>query len=107
MEKNMNNYGNIIREARLNSNLTIAELAEKVDISDRYLLKIENENKLPSNKVLKKIINILMIDANSLYYDNINLTLDDYDFICRKLKNCNQYELSIIKATLNAILDKK
>ena len=71
------------------------------------LLKLNSPGILKNLFKIKKIINILMIDANSLYYDNINLTLDDYDFICRKLKNCNQYELSIIKATLNAILDKK
>lgn len=106
MANNMNNYGNVIREARLNNGLTIAELAEKVDISDRYLLKIENENKIPGYKVFKKIINILAIDANVFYYDDVNSTSDDYDFICRKLKKCNQYELNIIKETLNAILDK-
>lgn len=106
MANNMNNYGDVIREARLNSGLTIAELAEKIDISDRYLLKIENENKIPAYKVLKKIINILAIDANVFYYDNVNSTSDVYDFICRKLKKCNQYELNIIKETLNAILDK-
>lgn len=106
MGKNTNNYGDAFRKARLKRGLTRAELAEKVDISDRYLQKIENKNKMPTYKVLKKIINILAIDANVFYYDNVNSTSDVYDFICRKLKKCNQYELNIIKETLNAILDK-
>lgn len=106
MGKNTNNYGDAFRKARLKRGLTRAELAEKVDISDRYLQKIENENKMPTYKVLKKIINILAIDANVFFYDDIDSGSDMYDHICRKLKSCNQYELNIINETLNAILDK-
>lgn len=105
MDNDTNKCGEVIREARLKNNLTIAQLAEKINISDRYLQKIENENKIPSYKVLKKIINLLMIDANSLYYINVEMSNDDYDFICRKMKKCTESQLRILKATLNAILD--
>lgn len=89
MKNKMNYYGKLIREARLNRGLSIPEMAEKLNISTRYLMKIENGRNMPSYKLLKKIINIIEMDANVFFYDDVNSTLDMYDLICRKLESCN------------------
>ena len=40
--------GDIIKAARQRSGITMEELAYKVGVTERYLYRIENENKKPS-----------------------------------------------------------
>ena len=79
MSKNTNFTGNLIKEARENYKYTTEECAEKLRISTSYLQKIENEGNLPSYGTLRNIVQLF----------------------------CDDYELNVISATLNALLDKK
>ena len=45
----------IIKAARDKSDLTVEELTDRVGITERYLYSIENEGKIPTFEVLKKI----------------------------------------------------
>lgn len=106
MSKNANSAGNIIKEARESYNYTTEECAEKLGISTRYLQKIENDGNLPSYGTLRNIVQLFSIDANYLFYDDY----DKEDFlrsnVIQKIRLCNDYELNVISATLNALLDK-
>ena len=107
MSKNTNFKGNLIKEARENYKYTTEECAEKLGISTRYLQKIENEGNLPSYGTLRNIVQLFSMDANYLFYDNYNK--DDFlrSNVIQKIKLCDDYELNVISATLNALLDKK
>ena len=107
MSKNTNFTGNLIKEARENYKYTTEECAEKLGISIRYLQKIENEGNLPSYGTLRNIVQLFSMDANYLFYDNYNK--DDFlrSNVIQKIKLCDDYELNVISATLNALLDKK
>ena len=62
------NFGGYIRELRLEKNLTLRELADKVGVDFTYLSKLENdkiENK-PSLDLIKKLSNELGADENVL-----------------------------------------
>ena len=48
--------GCIIKAARQNAGITIEALANRVDITERYLYRIENEGKKPSYDVLHKAL---------------------------------------------------
>lgn len=48
--------GCIIKTARENAGITIEALANKADITERYLYRIENEGKKPSFDVLHKLV---------------------------------------------------
>lgn len=48
MEKQLKGLGNIVKAARERSDITIENLAYKVGITERYLYRIENEEKKPS-----------------------------------------------------------
>lgn len=52
----------IIKAARDKSDLTVEELTDRVGITERYLYRIENEGKIPTFEVLKKIVRELAID---------------------------------------------
>lgn len=107
MSKNTNFTGNLIKEARENYKYTTEECAEKLGISTRYLQKIENEGNLPSYGTLRNIVQLFSMDANYLFYDNYNK--DDFlrSNVIQKIKLYDAYELNVISATLNALLDKK
>ncbi len=107
MSKNTNFTGNLIKEARENYKYTTEECAEKLRISTSYLQKIENEGNLPSYGTLRNIVQLFSMDANYLFYDNYNK--DDFlrSNVIQKIKLCDDYELNVISATLNALLDKK
>ena len=58
----------IIKAARDKSDLTVEELTDRVGITERYLYRIENEGKIPTFEVLKKIVRELAIDGNLIFY---------------------------------------
>jgi putative transcription factor len=55
------NYGEIIAEARNNMNLSIEELAKKIGEKESFLRKIEKEEIKPSDKVIDKLERFLKI----------------------------------------------
>ena len=63
----------IIKAARDKSDLTVEELTDRVGITERYLYRIENEGKIPTFEVLKKIVRELAIDGNLIFYSFITI----------------------------------
>lgn len=45
MHNDLDSLGEILKAARKSNNLTREQLAERINISPRYLMSIENENK--------------------------------------------------------------
>ncbi|MHB1044226.1 MAG: helix-turn-helix domain-containing protein [Eubacteriales bacterium] len=91
------NLGQIIRDFRKERNITLAELAGKLDISISYLSAIERNIRKPSVQMLKKIgdnlnvpINYLLgsegdvLTGNKLKYmrESRDLSLEDLSEIC-------------------------
>lgn len=70
----MNPFSQTIKNARHDAALTQDALAEQVGVTTRYIIAIENENKHPSIKVLFKIIRILKISADTIFYPEIQHT---------------------------------
>lgn len=108
MDKNTNCFGTVIRKARENNQLTIDELADKVQISLRYMQKIENEKKIPSYAVIKRLVVTLSLDANQLFYNNEDFNEEnlEVEIVLNKIRNCNKHDFKVIKATLFALLER-
>ena len=68
MEHTSNNLGDIIKNARQKSKLTIEDLAAKVGITERFLYRIENEGNKPSFAVLFRLIRELSISPDLIFY---------------------------------------
>ncbi len=58
--------GEIIREGRLAKKLGLRELARELDITPLYLSDIENDRRVPSEDVLRKLAARLDLDVDHL-----------------------------------------
>lgn len=65
-------FGKILRNYRIQNDLTQEQLSEKLDISLKYISRIENGNGGIKTQTLIKYMNILGIEPNLLYGDLIN-----------------------------------
>ena len=105
MQKRPETLGEIIKTARDKSDLTVEELTARVGISERYLYRIENEGKVPTFEVLKKIVRELAIDGNLIFYpEKPPKDSEIGDLVCM-LYNCDDRPLKIIRATVKAALE--
>ena len=97
--------GDVIKAARQRSGLTIEELATRLDITDRYIYKIENEGKKPSFDILYNLIRELGITPDSIFYPKRSDKDSEIEDLIRRLYNCDERSLEVIKATATALID--
>lgn len=105
MRKIPNTLGDIIKNAREKAGITIEALANKVDITERYLYRIENENKKPSYDVLYKLIRELYISPDLIFYPEKPSKDSEVENLLRQLSDCDDRSLQVIKATAKALID--
>ena len=97
--------GNVVKQARQKADMTIEKLAELVGVTDRYIYRIENEGKKPSFEVLHKIIQVLHIDPDLIFYPEKPTKDSEVEDLLRMLYNCDERSLKVVKATAKALMD--
>ena len=107
MQKRPETLGEIIKTARDKSDLTVEELTDRVGITERYLYRIENEGKVPTFEVLKKIVRELAIDGNLIFYPEKQVKDSEVEDLVRMLYGCDDRSLKIIRATVKAALESQ
>ena len=95
------------KAARDKSDLTVEELTNRVGITERYLYRIENEGKVPTFEVLKKIVRELAIDGNFIFYPEKSTKDSVIEDLVRMLYSCDDRSLKIIRATVKAALESQ
>ncbi len=105
MHKIPDTLGDVIKEARQNKSITIEAMAEKLDITDRYMYRLENEHKKPSYDILFHLIRELSINPELIFYPEKNTKQTEVDSLIRMLYQCDKRSLQIVKATLKAALE--
>lgn len=73
MHNQIKTLGDIIKSACQKNGITIEMLADRIDITERYLYRIENEGKKPSYDVLYRLIRELSISSDSIFYPRNHL----------------------------------
>ena len=97
--------GNVIKRARQKFGMTMEELADRVGITTRYLYRIENESKKPSYDVLYKLIRELSISSDLIFYPERSDKDSEIENLIRRLHNCDERSLEVIKVTAIALID--
>lgn len=105
MHKKPEGLGDIIKAAREKTDITIESLAYKVGITERYLYRIENEEKKPSFDVLYKLIRELSISPDLIFYPEKPSKDSEVENLLRMLSDCDERSLEVVKATVKALID--
>ena len=58
--------GEVIHDARTKLGLSLRDITKKLDITPSYLSDIENDRRIPSEEVLKKLASFLNIEYDDL-----------------------------------------
>jgi len=63
-----NEFGNVIRKARIANELTLMEVAEKIGVSPSYIssLEVNKEGTIPTDEMLHKVCRLLKLDFTEL-----------------------------------------
>ena len=94
MHKEPETLGEILKTARMRADITMETLAERVDITERYLYRI-------------KLIRELAIPADSIFYPEKPSKDSEIENLVRMLYGCNERSMEIIKATVKATLESQ
>ena len=95
-----------IREARIQNHLTQEQLAEKVGVAKSTLTGYEKGNREPNIPTLMKIMEVLHVDANYLYQDDINtfselvVTLEERELL-KKYRALDEHGKKMVDYTLS------
>lgn len=99
--------GDVVKAARQRAQVTIETLAEKIDVTGRYLYRIENEGQKPSYDVLWKLIRELSIDPDLIFYPEKSVKDTEMEGLIRRLYRCDKRSMAIIEATVKAALENQ
>ena len=100
------NFGTIFKNFRIANNLTQEQLSEKLDISLKYISRIENGNSGVKTQTLINYINLLGITPNILYNDfitNENILIDLE--ISQKISSLSNTKKQFISSIIDSIND--
>ncbi len=100
------NIGNAIKNARSFAGFTQERLAELVNVSPTYIRHLETGRRTPSVTILYDIAINLNMSVDDIFFPSNSETEILREKIERKLNACSVYELNIINATLEAIINK-
>lgn len=107
MHDNPDKLSDILKAARQHADITVEKLAEKIGVTERYLYRVENENRKPSYDVLFKLIRELSISPDSIFYPEKPFKDSEIEVFVRMLYNCDERSMEIIKATVKAALESQ
>ena len=99
--------GDVVKFERQRADITIEALASKIGISERYLYRIENEKKNPSFEVLCKLIRVLNIKPDLIFYPEKPSKDSEVEDLVRMLYNCDERSIQVVRATVKALLNEE
>jgi transcriptional regulator with XRE-family HTH domain len=85
-------FGEFIKRLRIDNNMTLTQLAAKLDMDSANLCKIENGRRDFDEKRLKKLANTFNLDVNQLTSEFFS------DFIAKKIYHINNPHETLILA---------
>lgn len=87
--------------------MTQDEVAERVGITTRYLMAIENEGKCPALEVWFRLIRTLHISADDIVYPESTAEKGQAGQLLYMIRSLNSRDKKIAQATIQAMLDNQ
>lgn len=99
--------GRAIKEERQRLGYVRETIAERANISPRYLAAIELWEKTPKADVLIRIIKSMGISANRIVYPSQPENDVEYARLAHLIMNCTPLEQKLIAAIIDTIIDNR
>ena len=101
-------FNDRLKEARINAGLTQEQLAEKLGMGKSTIAGYEKGNREPNMLTVKGLMNVLKVDANFLWQDEMNdsleLVVSSYEWnIIKKYRTLDEYGIDLV----DTVLDKE
>ena len=99
--------GPIFRKYRLDANRTQEEVAEKIGITTRFLMALENEEKRPRLGNLLRLVETLHIPGGAILHPQLQTIDSEDEQLFRMLMRLNKRDKEVIRAAIQMMLDSK
>jgi len=96
--------GKAVKKARLERGLTQSDVAERIDVDVRTVLKIENQKGNPKMEILFPLIRELRIDVNGVFYPELHEETTAMAQFQRFVSQCTEDEILSILPICEAVL---
>lgn len=106
-ELNLGYMGTLLKAARLDVKLTQDEAAERIGITTRYLMAIENEGKCPALEVWFRLIRALHISADDIVYPESTAEKEQDEQLLYMIRSLNSRDKKIAQTAILAMLDNQ
>ena len=106
MRYSEHHLGSVIRKYRKERGYTQATLAEKIGITQRQVMYIENAQSFPKFETLCKLIDILSIPPDHLFRPLTGEDDTNLSNIVELLHTCSPDDQTLVYATLNTLIEQ-
>ena len=97
--------GPIFKKYRLDVKRTQDEVAEKVGITTRFLMALENEEKRPSLDILLRLVDVLNIPGDAILHPQLQTIDDEDEQLIRMMMRLNSRDKQVIRSTILSMLE--
>ena len=98
--------GKILKDFRVKRGLTQEQLSKEVEISLKYISRIENGNNGIKTQTLIRYMNLLGIQPNTIYKDFItNSALKEDVELCEKVNSLSDWQKELISKIIDSLND--
>lgn len=106
MELDYKAIGKRIKIARIKTDITQEQLAERIDISPTHISNIETGTTRVSLSTIVSIANALSVTVDDLLCDSVIHTKVQFERdIAALLDDCDEYEIRIVKDMVSSLKD--
>ena len=99
--------GPIFKKYRVDANRTQEEVAEKVGITARFLMALENEEKRPSIDILLRLVDTLNIPGDAILHPQIQHIDSEDQQLLRQYMRLKDRDKSVIRAAIQEMLNNR
>jgi len=89
-------FGDVLRNRRIELGLTQNQVADQIDVDVRTILNIENHKGNPKMEILFPLIRALNIDANMIFYPEIEADKSKLIQFQSLLSECSEHEVQAL-----------
>lgn len=106
-KKDISYMGPIFKKYRIDAKRTQEDVAEKVGITSRFLMALENEEKRPSLDNLLRLVDTLNIPGDAILHPQIQHIDSEDQQLLRQFMCLNNRDKDVIRAAIQVMLNNK